>query len=353
MIFSKRPFIISLIVILITVAAALFFNTGGKNASQGARGKGGKDSAQIEIAVRTKAAEIRTLHDYVLTNGEIEALNSVAVYPDIGGKILSVNVLLGDNVKRGDVIARIDPSEPGARYALSPVVAPISGSIISTPLKPGTTVTTGSTVAIIGDIKNLQVTAKIPERYTAVLKTGLKANIVLQAYPDIVFTATVTRVSPVVDAASRTKEIILKFDEDDTRINAGMFANVTLYTLDYSGSIVVTNNAIVTKGDKKYVFVASDDTDTKETFAKQTEVTLGEAVDGFTQILSGVAEGERIVIEGVQSLSDGVRIRDVSVSAGQKDMPENSNKADSINQSDKEKPKNNADAGSSNNGGDR
>ncbi len=193
-----------------------------------------------------------------------------------------------------------------AKYALSPVVAPIGGTIIATPLKTGTTVTTSSTVTTIGDIKDLQVTAYVPERYVAVLQIGLKANIVLEAYPNVIFKASVSRVSPVVDASSRTKEIILKFDNYDTRINAGMFATVTLYTVDYSGAITVTSNAVVSKNEKNYVYIVKND---NSGTVEQREVTLGNAVDGITQILSGVSEGDKIIIAGVQSLSDGAKIR--------------------------------------------
>jgi len=260
--------------------------------------------------VRTQIAATATLHDYINTNGDIEAVNSVSVYPDIGGKIVSTNVALGSPVRRGDVIARVDPSEPGSNYALSPVLAPINGSIIKTPLKVGTKVTTSSVVTTIGDIASLQITAKIPERYVASLRTGLKAEISLEAYPDAVFTATVTHVSPVLDVNARTKEIVLTFDENDARINAGMFGKVKLYTLDYEGAVVLPSDAIVTKGDKPYLYVVKDD-DTVE----QREVTQGKSVDGIVQILSGIEQGERVVVEGGQVLSNGAKVRDISNAA--------------------------------------
>lgn len=302
---GKKSVIVTIGVLLVTAGVCVYFNSSAKNNVKGGR----PQNAQTLLTVQTEVATIGTLHDYIATNGEIEAQNSVAVYPDMGGKIVSTSVLLGDNVRRGDVIARIDPSEPGARYALSPVLAPISGSIISTPLKTGTTVTTSSTITTIGDIRDLQISAKIPERYTAVLKIGLKANIILPAYPDVIFEATVTRVSPVVDTSSRTKEIILKFDEADDRLNAGMFANVTLFTLDYSDCIIITNNAIVAKNDKSYVYVIKSGT---ENVVEQRQIEIGKAVNGVSQIVSGVKEGERIVVAGTQSLSDGSTVRDIA-----------------------------------------
>ena len=300
----------STVIVIVVLAAALGVGGYAFYSTRHTAAMRGRAPSQTVSTVRTQVAEVVTLHDYINTNGDIEAVNSVTVYPDIGGKIVSTNVTLGSPVRRGDVIARVDPSEPGSSYTLSPVLAPINGSIIKTPLKVGTKVTTSSVVTTIGDIASLQITAKIPERYVASLRTGLKAEISLEAYPDAVFTATVTHVSPVLDVNARTKEIVLTFDENDARINAGMFGKVKLYTLDYEGAVVLPSDAIVTKGDKPYLYVVKDD-DTVE----QREVTQGKSVDGIVQILSGIEQGERVVVEGGQVLSNGAKVRDISNAA--------------------------------------
>ena len=297
----------STMIVIVVLAAALGVGGYAFYSTRHTAAMRGRAPSQTVLTVRTQVAEVVTLHDYINTNGDIEAVNSVTVYPDIGGKIVSTNVTLGSPVRRGDVIARVDPSEPGSSYTLSPVLAPINGSIIKTPLKVGTKVTTSSAVTTIGDIASLQITAKIPERYVASLRTGLKAEISLEAYPDAVFAATVTHVSPVLDVNARTKEIVLTFDENDTRINAGMFGKVKLYTLDYGGAVALPSDAVVTKGDKPYLYVVkSDDT------VEQREITLGQSVDGVVQVLSGIEEGERVVVEGGQVLSNGAKVRDIS-----------------------------------------
>jgi len=300
----------SAVIVIVVLAAALGVGGYAFYSMRRTAAMRGRAPSQTVSTVRTQVAEVVTLHDYINTNGDIEAVNSVTVYPDIGGKIVNTNVTLGSPVRRGDVIARVDPSEPGSSYTLSPVLAPINGSIIKTPLKVGTKVTTSSAVTTIGDIASLQITAKIPERYVAFLRTGLKAEISLEAYPDAVFAATVTHVSPVLDVNARTKEIVLTFDENDARVNAGMFGKVKLYTRDYGGAVALPSDAIVTKGDKPYLYVTKDD-DTVE----QREITFGQSVDGIVQVLSGIEAGERVVVEGGQVLSNGAKVRDISNAA--------------------------------------
>ncbi len=309
--------VITIIVILALTAAGMYFIK--KTSSAGIMGKGGwggwKGGASATItSVRTITAQNVTLHDYVNTNGDVETQTAIEVFPSIGGRVVQVDVSLGSPIKAGQVIAYIDPSEPGNYYAKSPVIAPISGSILSSSIRVGSKVTTGSVIAKIGDIENLQITAKVPERYVGDLKLGLKANVVLEAYPDAVFPATVVRISPVLDSSSRTKEIILHFDTNDSRINAGMFAKIKLFTVDYKNHIAVQQDAIVNNNDKYYLYVVNPD---GETVSKR-QVTLGKNVDGYYQILTGVELGESVVVEGMLTLTDGGKIKDVDKAAAQK-----------------------------------
>ena len=262
--------------------------------------------SQTVTPVRTVVANEVILQDYVMTSGDIQTQTSIEVFPSIGGTIVQMNVSLGSPVKKGDVIGYIDPSEPGSYYAKSPITCPISGSILTAPAKPGQKVQASSVITKIGDIENLQISAKIPERYVAELAVGQKAEIKLEAYPDVNFSASVVRISPVVDSATRTKEIILNFDKKDSRINAGMFAKVKLFTSAYKGTFAIGQDSIVSNSDKNYLFVVNDD----DTVSKR-EVTLGKNVDGYYQILSGIEFGETVVTEGMLTLYEGAKVRDI------------------------------------------
>lgn len=310
---SKKKTITGIIVftvILITVLAiAAIGIVKNKKSSQGFKGGFGAGFGSASVtSVRTQVAKKSTLIDFVKTNGEVETQTSIEVFPAIGGTVVEMNVSLGSPVKKGDVIAYVDPSEAGAYYVKSPVVAPIDGSIISSPVKKGQKVSVSTVITKIGDIDNLQISAKIPERYVADLQIGQTAEISLKAYPDTVFLARITRISPVVDATTRTKEIILNFDKKDSRINSGMFASVKLYTNKYEGEVVIPQDALVNNNDLYYLFVVNEDGQT----VSKRQVELGKNIDGYYQILSGVEEGETVVVAGTLTLADGSRIKDIS-----------------------------------------
>lgn len=163
------------------------------------------------------------------TNGNIRVKNSIEIYPVISGRVLSSPMKMGQKVKKGDVIAIIDPSISGANYSLYKVTSPINGNLLTIPIQCGTIANTENKIAVVGDLSELQVIAYIPERFYSYLKPGLKAEIRVEAFLDEKFTATLQEVSPVIDEASRTTEVILSIDDKGTKLCAGMFADIDLY----------------------------------------------------------------------------------------------------------------------------
>ncbi|WP_296662170.1 efflux RND transporter periplasmic adaptor subunit [Treponema sp. UBA753] len=260
--------------------------------------------------VQLETVQKSDLQEYLLLSGNVKADNTISVFPDMAGKLVNVPVTLGSYVKKGQVIAEVDPSVPGSVYAKSPVYAPIEGYITSLPLTPGTTVSTSTEIARIGNIKNLQIESKVPEGKIGVLKNNLTAEISLEAYKNETFPAHIFRISPIVDETSRTKEVYFLFDTNDSRINAGMYVRIKLNTILHKNIISIPSDCIVTESGKKYVYVASYQNE--KLAVEKREVEEGVTVDARTEITAGLNENERIVVSGMQVLSDGAEVRDVN-----------------------------------------
>lgn len=305
---NKKIIGIVIAVIVVVIFAVIIISR--KKTGSSAGGMNGfqmNGFGKTATAVRSVVAEDKTLKSFVLTNGEVETQNTIDVYPSMGGKVVIMNVSLGSTVRKGDILGYIDPSEPGSYYANSPIVAPISGSILISPVKVGQKVNVSSVVTRIGDINNLQISAKIPERFVGELKIGQKAEITVQAYPDEIFYASVSKISPVVDTLSRTKEIILNFDKKYEHINAGMFANVKLYTVDYSGYPAIQQDSFVAVDENYYLYVIKEDSTVEKRSVKR-----GKVVDGMYQVTEGINVGEVVVTEGMLTLYDGAKVNDIS-----------------------------------------
>jgi multidrug efflux pump subunit AcrA (membrane-fusion protein) len=254
--------------------------------------------------------ERQTLQAYIVVNGDIKAEQQVAVLPDAAGKLAAVHTALGASVERGEVIALVDPSRPGVSYELSPVYAPVRGVVVSSPPAVGSTVTTSTVIVNLSGNSAVQVEARIPEREVGQLAPGLRAQLSLEAFPGETFSAVVQRVSPVVDPDSRTKQIILKFDGPAnriSRINPGMFARIRLNTRTYNRVLVIPAEAVIEFRGTNCVYVVQEGDQ-----VSLREITTGVTVDDQVQILSGLEEGEDVVIQGQQFLIEGSRVRVVN-----------------------------------------
>jgi multidrug efflux pump subunit AcrA (membrane-fusion protein) len=268
------------------------------------------------FSVKTANAEKRTLHAVLDVNGDFVSGQQVEVLPDVSGKLVRLYVALGTQVHHGDIIAEVDPSRPGVDYMTSPVYAPISGTVDRIPLSVGMMVSPATSITAVSTINNLEIIARIPEREIAGLKTGLGAQVTLQAYPGEIFSAVITHVSPILDSASRTKLITLKLNRNDSRVNAGMFAHVRITTNTYQNVLTVPSEAIVNKHGVTTVYVL--DGTAASWYTVQRNVETGITLNSLTEIKSGLSEGEAVVIQGQQLLNGGeaVRVINAAASAG-------------------------------------
>jgi membrane fusion protein, multidrug efflux system len=259
-------------------------------------------------AVKAKAAELKTLRPYVDQGGDVETATDVAVYPDIGGKLVDLGVVLGDSVSKGQAIASIDPSKPGSSYAISPVTAPISGTVTRVSVDPGETVTTQTALIKIGSVDELKITIRLPERDSAKVKVGMRAKVSLAALPGESLGAEVAHVSPVLDPTSRAREVTLKLLSKDGQVAAGMYASARIFISPLVDRIAIPAAAVITRSDETFVFTVmrSDG----GTVAKKTAVKVGTDVDGEVEAISGLKAGDKVVVEGQDQLSDGKKVEE-------------------------------------------
>jgi RND family efflux transporter MFP subunit len=231
-------------------------------------------------------------------NGDVASQSEVNIYPETSGKVVRVLKNLGDQVSRGQVIAYIDPSRPGAAYAQNPVLSAVSGTITSLPVRTGETVSTSTSIATVGSLNNLKVTIFVAEKYSAYLKTGLTAFLTFASAPDERFEASVSTVSPVVNNKNRTIEATLTLHERDARIKQGMFAGVQLVIQEKNDTLVIPKTAVKNYNGESTVYVID-----ANNMARRVPVTLGLSNDSQVEITGGLESGDQVIIAG--AVTDG------------------------------------------------
>lgn len=261
-------------------------------------------NVETVFAVNVTPAVQGEINDYIEVNGDVQATATVDVFADTVGELSRLLVRIGQRVAAGDVIAEVDPSRPGANFTLSPVRAPIAGTITRLPAQVGSTVTQAAPIAQISRTSDLEIVTRVSERFISKIRVGLTALIRLDAFPEQQFAATVTALSPVVDPVTRTLEVTLRLNRADARVRAGMYAEVRIITERKEGIVKVPSDVMLRRFGETFVFVVGDDG-----IAERRNVNPGIEIDNKLEITEGLEPGELVVYQGQTLLEDGAQVR--------------------------------------------
>ncbi len=316
---------------------------------------GGRPAAAVPVEVAK--VERRSISSYIETNGILEAENEVDLVARITAPVVDLKVEEGMQVDKGQILARLDDSELRAQVEISratlqeaeqvfgraeslkenqlispeeydqvvtrldtaraqsesdriqlgytEIRAPFAGLVVTRHIHYAEQVNAGMPLFRISDFNPLLCPIQIPERDIPKVEVGQPAYLTLEAWPGERFPAKVLRVRPVVDSATGTVRVTLEV-ETRGRLRPGMFARAFVQTETRSGAMVVPRSALSLESIGDTVYVAEGDT------ASRREVQLGFKEGDFVEVLSGVSEGEEIVVVGQDGLSDGTPIQILS-----------------------------------------
>jgi membrane fusion protein (multidrug efflux system) len=149
------------------------------------------------------------------------------------------------------------------------------------------------------DIDLIKVDFRIPERFLSSLSTGQNIRVRVDAFPDRSFKGEVYAIDPQIDPAGRSIAIRARIDNPDKVLRPGLFARVRLIVDQRPNALVVPEQALVPRGEQRYVFRVVDGK------AALTEVKLGQRRAGDVEIVEGLSEGETVIIGGQLKIRDG------------------------------------------------
>jgi membrane fusion protein, copper/silver efflux system len=171
------------------------------------------------------------------------------------------------------------------------VYAPASGVLTELGVREGGQLMAGSSLIQISDLSQVWVIAEVPERDAARLKLGITAEVQLQSLPGEVFKGKVGYLYPMLNDSSRTLQVRIELPNKGNRLRPGMYANVA-FTGQTHEALSIATESIIATGKRKLVIV-------KEANGyRPVEVTTGQERDNATEILSGLTEGEEVVVSG-------------------------------------------------------
>ncbi len=201
--------------------------------------------------------------------------------------------------------ARLKQAQEGARAAsamadYTRVIAPISGIITSKQVDLGATVFPSQPLMTIEDESHYQLELAIPETLAQKIRPGMPVRVSLDASGTTAQTR-IAEVVPAADPASRT--FIAKIDLNQKGIRSGMFGRGVVSLGSTVNAMLVPRSAVLEKGALTSVWVVGAGQTTRLRL-----VRVGKTVGDRVEILSGLAAGDRVVVSGLEKVSEGAKV---------------------------------------------
>ena len=331
------------------VALVLAVTACSKAESGGAPGQGGggPPPMPVDVAVARKERVV----DAIPATGQVEALQSIEVRPEVEGRIVEILVREGQEVSQGAALFRIDDAELKAQVARAEadrdlaqqaltrvrdlvrqnasstsdleraeatarsnqasfdllrirlertvVRAPFTGVVGRRLVSLGDYVNSSTRLAPLHTVTPMRIAFAVPERYAERLNRGQKVSFRVAALAGQSFDGTVDFVDQSVQQPGRTILIKALVPNSRRQLHPGMFVELELATEVRNDAVVVPEDAIVALRGATFVWAVKDGK------AERRDVTLGVRTSGFVELVSGVAADEQVVVGGQERLSPG------------------------------------------------
>lgn len=306
-----------------------------------------EESTISKVAVQAATVKEVPQTDTYSTQVEAYAINNIA--PQSPSRIEKIFVQIGDFVKAGQIVAKMDDvqlkqsglalsndstelarlkklyAEGGVSKSDLDAVelqynvahsqynnllentilrSPISGVISERNYDRGDMFSSGKPIYVVQQITPVKLLVGVSEVDYTRIKRGDNVSITADAIPGRTFTGRISRIYPTMDAATHTFSTEVTVTNSDRVLRPGMYAKATI-TFSSNKSVVLPDNCIVKQQGSgvRSVFVMNADNT-----VKSVQVTLGRHVGSEYEILSGISEGETVVVRGQASLKDGEKV---------------------------------------------
>jgi membrane fusion protein, multidrug efflux system len=322
----------------------------------GMGGRGGVGGASRVAVVEVQPVTRGSIARQVTVSGTVEPVRSIGVNSQLSGAVTSVLVQEGDAVRRGAVLARMDARELAAQLAsaqasyevtkaayeraaqlrerrvitlpeyerertahaaavaqveqlrtrigFATVTAPVTGVITEKRVESGDVVGNQARLFSIADISELVTRVGVSELDVVELRQGDLVTITLDAFPNRALNGRIRRIFPMADPTTRLVPVEVVFDAESARMaRPGFLARVTFNLATSSDVLLLPVGAVLGGQGAQAVFTIENGTAARRT------VTTGLTSQGRVEIVSGLTEGEHVVVVGNTNLREGMVVR--------------------------------------------
>lgn len=316
-----------------------------------------KDQTRV-VSVYSETVKYHQVAQSITLIGKLKSDQFVSISPEVTGKIKKINVTANQKVKEGELLFQLDESQAQAalleaqaffndekrklkeytqlikknavtqssvdtqsaqvdiaharlsaaqtQLGFHRLMAPFSGTVGLIDFSRGKMVSAGDQLLTLDDLATMQLDLQVPEAYLSQLVTGMNVTASSQAWPDSVFNGKLIAVDTRVNADTLNLRVRLQFNNAENKLKPGMMMVADL-TFPEMNKLIIPVQALEYSGTKRYVYLI-----TKDNKVKRSEVTLGARIKNKVLIENGLAINDKIVVQGLVNLSDGLSIKEMS-----------------------------------------
>ncbi|MDH3309781.1 MAG: efflux RND transporter periplasmic adaptor subunit [Gammaproteobacteria bacterium] len=256
----------------------------------------------------------------ILSTGVVQPRNRLEIKPPIAGRAEQVQVKEGETVTKGQILAWMSSTERAALidaarargpeelkrweelYRATPVLAPISGTVILRNIEPGQTFTSNDAVLIMSD--RLTVKAQVDETDIARIRLRQRTRVELDAYPNQPFTGVVDQIAYDAKTVNNvtTYEVDVLPEKTPTFMRSGMTANVSFVLESRQNVLLIPSEAVKNREGKTYVLLPPSKPKGEP---EKRGVKTGLSDGRHTEVLDGISEGEKLLVQRLRAGGNG------------------------------------------------
>lgn len=319
-----------------------------------------KEKKQTALLVSTKKLNDTIFKHFVEVQGDVETDQNIIVYPQFSGVLTRVYVNEGQQVSKGQRLAKIDDGglssqlaqqetqvalakttyerqkrlwdqqigseiqflEAKANFeaasraadqirsqvARTIITAPFSGVVDNVIAEQGQVVNQGQTEVIrLVNLSDMYVKASLPENYLNSIKVGTEVNVRLASIGQE-YKGTVRQVGNYINPSNRTFDVEIAIPNKNGQVKPNLIATVKVNDYTNENAITIPENILQENSQGETIaFIYVPETDTTGT-AKRVVVETGINYENEIEVKSGLEEGDVIIIEGAKSVRDGQKV---------------------------------------------
>jgi len=318
------------------------------------------DPKKVEALVSVQTVKVTVFNHYLDIQGNVNTKENILVQPELSGTLASLNVKAGQRVSKGQILGRIDDAGLSQQvaslqnqYALAKTTferqknlwnqkigseiqylqaqtqmisaqravaqikaqlgktiirAPFSGTIDEVFVEKGQVVTPNQQGLMrIVNLGNMYVSTSIPETYIGKLKVGTEVDVFLTSLGQT-YKGKVRQIGNFINPNNRSFGIEVSVPNPENLLRPNQVAKLKIIDYVSKNAIVVPTNVVQEDGEKnKFVYIVTN-VNGKTGTAKKILVKIGQSSDNVTEILSGLSTEDIIVTEGMNTISDGMKL---------------------------------------------